>query len=146
MDCKRVGESLCLTASTLLDTFFCRSLIMHCSASSRSFTEVRLLDLFLRLRLRMRATPRVASDQDESLDKRSTKRTCSVVLVVSAKAVLTSGSPIVNSGESSAGSFISLFHKNRGPVSQVDDRSSLVVKPREACSAGFSLVDTYLHC
>lgn len=141
-----VGESLCSAVSTLLDTHFpAVFLIMQCSASSRSVTEVRLFDLFLLMRLKMCATARVAVDQDENLHKRSARLTCSVVLVVSAKALLTSGSPIVNSGISSSGSFISLFHKNLGPVSQVDDRSSLVVKPREAWLAGFSLGGMYLH-
>ena len=119
---------------------------MQCSASSRSGTVMRLFDMFLLKRLKMSATAQVASDQDENLDKRSTRLACSVVLVLSAKALLTSGSPIINSGISSAGGFISLCHKNLGPVSQVDDKGSLGVKLLEAWSAGFSLVGTYLHC
>lgn len=105
---------------------------MQCSASSRSVTELRMFDLFLLMRLKMRATARVALDQEENLHKRSARLSCSVILVVSAEALLTSGSAIVNSAISSSDGLNSLFHKNLGPVSQVDDRSSLVVKPREA--------------
>lgn len=123
-------------------TIFCRSLIMQCSAFSRSVTVVRLFDLFLLMCLRRRATAQVARDQDENLDRRSTRLTHSLVLVLRATALLTSVSLIINSGTSSAGSLISLIHKNVGPVSQVDDRSSLVVKPLEVWSAGFSLVGT----
>lgn len=98
------------------------------SASSLSVTVVRLLDLSLRAHRRIRATARIASDQDENLDKQSTRLSRSSVLVLSATALLTSGSPIINSGVPS----IVLHHKNLGPVSQVDDRSFVGVRPLEA--------------
>lgn len=101
---------------------------MQCSASSRSVTVARLFDLLYLMDLRMCATARVASDRDERLDKRPAKFTHSVVLVLSARALLTSVALSINSGISSAGSFISLFHKNLGPGSQLDNRSSLGVK------------------
>lgn len=106
---------------------------------------VRLFDLLLLMRLRMRATARVASEQDENLNIRSTRLTRSVFFVLSTRTLEISGSPTVNSGTSSVASFIFLFLKNLGPVSQVDDKSS-PVKPQEAWSAGFSLVGTYRHC
>ena len=124
----------------------CKSLIMRRSASSRSSTVERPLDLSLLIRRRIRATALTARDQDENPDSRSARESCSVVSVLSVWAPFTSGSPSGSSEITSSERPISLSHKNAGPWNQSDDISSLMVRPLEAWSAGFWSVGTYLHC
>lgn len=83
----------------------------------------------------MHAIALTALDEVKNFDRRSTRLLCSAA-VFSAWAFLTSGSSgIVFDGGT-------LSHKNVGPGCQLEDKSSLAVKPLQV----FSAAEMYLHC